>query len=93
MDQFNKLMLPVMEEALLAQEDNIQDLRKKFLEADTDYSGYLSVDELYIALKKGGADVTQDDIIMLMNEIDIDRNGEIDIDEFITLMTMGDQII
>lgn len=79
-----------MKDSILAQEDNIQDLRKKFLEADTDYSGYLSVDELYIALKKGGADISHEDIINLMSEIDIDKNGEIDIDEFITLMTMGD---
>ena len=63
------------------------------MEADTDYSGYLSVNELYIALKKGGADVSHEDIIILMSEIDIDKNGEIDIDEFIALMTMGDQII
>ena len=91
--QFNKLMLPVMKESLLSQEDNVQDLKKKFLEADTDYSGYLSVNELYIALKKGGADVSHEDIIILMSEIDIDKNGEIDIDEFIALMTMGDQII
>lgn len=63
-----------------------------FLEADTDYSGFLSVGELYNIFKKIGADVTEDDIIELMTEIDVDRNGELDIDEFISLMTVGDQI-
>lgn len=48
--------------------------------------------ELYNVFKKLGADVTENDIIELMNEIDVDRNGEIDIDEFISLMTVGDQI-
>ena len=48
--------------------------------------------EIYKVFKKLGADVTENDIIELMNEIDVDRNGEIDIDEFISLMTVGDQI-
>ena len=48
--------------------------------------------ELYNVFKKLGADVTENYIIELMNEIDVDRNGEIDIDEFISLMTVGDQI-
>jgi Ca2+-binding EF-hand superfamily protein len=48
--------------------------------------------ELYNVFKKLGADVTENDIIELMTEIDVDRNGEIDIDEFISLMTVGDQI-
>ena len=48
--------------------------------------------EIYKVFKKLGSDVTENDIIELMNEIDVDRNGEIDIDEFISLMTVGDQI-
>ena len=46
--------------------------------------------ELYNIFKKLGADVTENDIIEMMTEIDIDRNGELDIDEFISLMTVGD---
>ena len=46
--------------------------------------------ELYSIFKKLGADVTENDIIELMTEIDVDRNGELDIDEFISLMTVGD---
>lgn len=48
--------------------------------------------ELYNIFKKLGADVSENDIIELMTEIDVDRNGELDIDEFISLMTVGDQI-
>jgi Ca2+-binding EF-hand superfamily protein len=65
-------------------------LRALFLEADVDFSGFLSVMELYNIFKKLGADVTENDIIELMTEIDVDRNGELDIDEFISLMTVGD---
>lgn len=46
--------------------------------------------ELYNIFKKLGADVSENDIIELMTEIDVDRNGELDIDEFISLMTVGD---
>jgi Ca2+-binding EF-hand superfamily protein len=65
-------------------------LRALFLEADVDFSGFLSVMELYNIFKKLGADVSENDIIELMTEIDVDRDGELDIDEFISLMTVGD---
>ncbi len=35
-----------------------------------------------------GADLTLEELIQLMNEIDVDRNGSLDIDEFIALMTV-----
>ena len=85
-------MLPIMQEQLLNQEDNIEDLRKKFLEADVDGSGALSVEELYAALKKAGAQVSCEDIVQLVTEIDVDRDGELDIDEFVALMTHGGQM-
>lgn len=87
--QFKSIMLPIMQDQLLSQEDNVEDLRLKFLEADLDGSGALSVDELYAALKKAGAQVTSEDIVQLVTEIDVDRDGELDIDEFIALMTHG----
>ena len=70
----------------------MEDLRKVFLEADVDYSGYLSVGELWAALKEKGADISLDDVCQLMAEIDIDRDGQLDIDEFISLMSLGDQL-
>jgi hypothetical protein len=50
------------------------------------------VNELWAALKKKGADVTLEDVCELMAEIDIDRDGQLDIDEFISLMSLGDQL-
>jgi Ca2+-binding EF-hand superfamily protein len=90
--QFKGIMLPIMQDQLLSQEDNIEDLRLKFLEADVDGSGALSVDELFAALKKSGAQVTCEDIVQLVTEIDVDRDGELDIDEFVALMTHGGQM-
>jgi Ca2+-binding EF-hand superfamily protein len=86
------MMLPILKNEVLNSEDNVEDFRKMFREADIDGSGYLTVDELYSVVQKMGADVTQDDIIQLMSEIDVDRNGQIDVDEFMALMSMGDEM-
>lgn len=60
------------------------------MEADTDFSGKLSIDELKEAIKEMGAKVSDDEIINIMLEADHDRNGELDIDEFVDLFTLGD---
>jgi Ca2+-binding EF-hand superfamily protein len=40
-----------------------------------------------------GSDLTLEELIQLMNEIDVDRNGCLDIDEFVALMTVtGNEI-
>ena len=76
-----------MKEELLAHDDNIDDLRAKFHEADIDHNGTLSVDEIYGVLLKMGCELTMDELVELMHEIDVDRTGALDIDEFIALMT------
>lgn len=91
-NQFIDLIYPMMIDSLLNQNEQVQDLRKMFLEADVDGSGMLSVEEMYAALKKLGAEVSIDDIVSLMSHIDVDRDGELDIDEFVSLLTSGDQL-
>jgi len=65
-------------------------LRAKFLEADVDGSGFLSVEELWNAIRKMGAEVELEDIVQLMSELDVDRNGQLDVDEFVSLLKLGD---
>ena len=86
------MMLPFIMTEMHGKDENIAELRAQFLEADTDGSGFLSVEELWNAIRSMGADVELDDIIDLMCELDVDRNGELDVDEFVSLMRMGDQI-
>lgn len=82
-----------MKEELLSNEDNVEDLRLKFLDADIDHTGTLGVDEIYGVLLKMGAELTMEELVELMHEIDVDRNGQLDIDEFVALMTStGDEI-
>lgn len=68
-------MLKQMKEELLSNEDNVEDLRLKFLDADIDHTGTLSIDEIYGVLLKMGAELTMDELVELMHEIDVDRNG------------------
>ena len=93
LNEFTELMMKQMKEELLAQEDNIEELRAKFLDADIDHSGTLSVDEIFSVLLRMGADLSMDELVELMHEIDVDRSGSLDIDEFIALMTTtGDEM-
>jgi len=86
------MMLPMLQEEVLAQDDDLEDMRKLFQEADIDRSGTLSVDEIYNVISQMGAQVSIEELIELMNEIDVDRNGELDVDEFIALMSMGSDV-
>ena len=88
--QFTDVMMPMMQNEVLSKEDEFLDLRAKFLEADTDYSGFLTIDELYNCLSSMGAAVEIEDVVKLMAEIDMDKNAKLDIDEFLSLMRLGD---
>jgi Ca2+-binding EF-hand superfamily protein len=82
-----------MKEELLSYDDNVEELRAKFRDADVDYSGSLSVDEIFGVLLSMGADLKMEELIELMNEIDQDRSGTIDIDEFVALLSVcGNEI-
>ena len=65
-------------------------MRRFSVEADVDGSGYLDAGELYNAIIKMGADIDKNDVIELMMELDSDGNGQLDIDEFTSLVSLGD---
>lgn len=85
-------MLPKMKDELLSHDDNLEDLRAMFLDADIDHSGTLSLDELYSVIMKMGAEVSMDELVQLMSEIDVDKDGTLDIDEFMSMMNMGEDL-
>lgn len=43
-----------------------------FKDADTDYSGYLSIDEFYTCLLKNGIDLSYEELLELIAEFDVD---------------------
>ena len=61
--EFQTLMLPEMQRRLLEQDDRVEDFRGIFKDADTDYSGYLTADEVYTVLLKNGIDLKYDELI------------------------------
>lgn len=68
---------------LLATEDSAQELRRLFKEADTDFSGFLSADELYGVLLKLKIEVTFNELAELLQDFDVDGDAKLNIDEFI----------
>jgi Ca2+-binding EF-hand superfamily protein len=58
LQEFTTIMLPKMQEDVLNHEDNLEDLRAMFLEADVDQSGSLTIDEMYSVVLKMGADIS-----------------------------------
>lgn len=90
--EFQKLMLPVLMDELVSQEDNAEDMREKFKAADTDYSGFLTVDEFYACLLSMEIMVSKEEVISFFSEFDQDNNQKIDIDEFVRFFVGGDDI-
>ena len=90
-DEFEEMMKPKIYDSLLEQDDRDQEFRNMFLEADTDYSGYLSAKEIYMVMLKNGIQITMEELIDLITEFDHDDNAEIDIDEFVQMMNLGQE--
>ena len=86
--EFQKFMMKFLKERILQVEDDINELRAMFYEADLNKSGFLDMDELYNFFRlKLQADITRDELKNLVQKADLDFNGELDIDEFINLMS------
>jgi Ca2+-binding EF-hand superfamily protein len=91
-DEFQLLMQPLLLDEYVSPEQDMEDLRAIFKDADLDHSGFLSIDEFYQCLMKMGADINREEIVSLFTEFDINGDMQIDIDEFVTIMAVGDQI-
>ena len=57
----------------------IEDLKEAFALFDKDGSGDISAEELYLVLKSQGANPTKEEVRKLVDSIDLDGNGEIDL--------------
>lgn len=91
-EEFIELMQPILLDDYVSPEQDLEDLRAIFRDADDDHSGYLTIEEMYRCLLKMGADITRESVISLFSEFDINSDMKIDIDEFVTIMSCGDQI-
>lgn len=67
--------------------ETIMELREVFKLADTDGGGSIGSEELKGLLDQVGLKVSREDFNKLMAEIDEDGSGEVDLFEFVTMMT------
>ncbi|KAK1270884.1 Calcium-dependent protein kinase 32 [Acorus gramineus] len=83
MNKFKKKALRVVAEHLPVEE--VAGIKKMFHMMDTDKNGNLTLEELKEGLQIIGEPVPDRDVQMLMEAADIDGNGTIDCDEFVTV--------
>lgn len=81
-DDFNK----VMTEKIL-QRDPIEELRKAFALFDDDSTGKISLKNLRRVAREIGEDLDDNELQAMIDEFDLDQDGEINEQEFISIMT------
>ena len=83
-------MYPIMMNHVFSAEDQVEDFRDIFKEADRNHSGSLTIDEFFGALLKQGTPIRKDELTDLMMEFDTNKDMKLNIDEFVQIMTRGD---
>jgi len=68
-------------------EEELSEFREIFNLVDLDKGGTISKDELKQLMTTLGLKPSQDELNAMVDEIDADGNGEIDFDEFVTVMS------
>ena len=64
-----------------------RELRRSFDMFDSDGGGSIDQGEFQLLMKALGLPLTDDEAEDLMNEVDLDSSGQIDFEEFVTVMT------
>nr|XP_027115761.1 calcium-dependent protein kinase 24-like [Coffea arabica] len=83
MNKFKKRVLRVVADYL--PDDEVHGIKQMFYSMDTDQNGSLSFEELKDGLNKFGQDVADPDVELLIDAADLDGNGMLNCDEFVTL--------
>ena len=67
--------------------DGDEDIREAFRIFDKDGNGVISAAELHRVMKSLGEKVTEDEVEAMIKEADLDGDGQINYQEFVTIMT------
>ncbi|XP_027348937.1 calcium-dependent protein kinase 1-like isoform X2 [Abrus precatorius] len=81
MNKLKKMALRVIAENL--SEEEISGLKETFKMIDTDNSGQITFEKLKVGLKTFGANLSESEMVDLMQAADVDNSGAIDYGEFI----------
>ena len=74
-------------------EDKIAEYKEAFDMFDIDKSGTLSVNEIVKIMKNFGYPIEKSEAKKMIDEIDVSGDGELDFEEFVTLMEKQTQIV
>jgi len=66
--------------------DFILEMKEAFLLFDKNGDGFISARELGVLMRTLGRNPTEEEIMNIMNEIDVDHNGKLDFSEFVIMM-------
>lgn len=75
-----------VEQILAIPEEKLDEYREAFRLFDKDNSGTISVHEIGRIMKNMGNEMTEDELKDMIGDLDTDGSGEINFDEFVTLM-------
>ncbi|ESP00771.1 hypothetical protein LOTGIDRAFT_238523 [Lottia gigantea] len=67
--------------------DEINMYVKRFNSLDSDNKGYITINDLRRYFKKIGEKVTEDQLHEILNEVDLNRNAQVEMGEFLQLMS------
>jgi len=71
----------------IAEEDQEEELREAFRVFDKDGNGFISAAELRHVMTNLGEKLTDDEVDEMIQEADIDGDGQVNYQEFVTMMT------
>ena len=66
----------------------VEEIKEAFESIDTDNSGYLEINELLSAVNSLGLDNNANEINRIMTSLDLNKDGKISLEEFISLISM-----
>jgi len=66
--------------------ENEENLWKAFKTFDADGSGFITAEELVLALEKYGMSMGKDEVQQMIAEVDSNKDGLINYDEFVAMM-------
>lgn len=67
--------------------EEINDYTKRFHSLDRDRKGFISLNDLRSSLKKQGENITDENLRNILNEVDLNKNGQVELGEYLELMS------